>query len=90
MTQDAVEHVRRLIATMVEPAPAGGRAPELDDAVDLRAQGLVDSLGFLQLIAALEVRLGCGIDFSGLDSEHLTVVGPLCRHVARIWAAQHA
>jgi acyl carrier protein len=54
----------------------------LPDDLDLLASGLIDSFGFLELIALLEERLGIEVDLEGLDTEQLTVVGPFCRHVA--------
>ena len=43
---------------------------------------LVDSLGFLELIAQVEERFGLEIDFEGLDAEELTRVGAFVRYVA--------
>lgn len=54
----------------------------LADDVDLRAAGMVDSLGFLRLIGDLELRLAMPIDLSELDPSQLTCVGPLSRYVA--------
>ena len=54
----------------------------LTDDVDLRAEGLVDSLGFLRLIGDLERRLAVSIDLSELDPSQLTRVGALSRYVA--------
>jgi acyl carrier protein len=54
----------------------------LADDVDLRAAGLVDSLGFLGLIGDLERRLSVSIDLSELDPNQLTRLGPLSRYLA--------
>jgi acyl carrier protein len=60
-----------------------GMAPEdVADDFDLREAGVVDSLGFLELVTALEDQLGIELDFEALDPEQLTTVGPLVRHVA--------
>ncbi len=63
---------------------ASGRAPaaELDDSCDLLLSGLVDSMGLLELTAAISTYCGHDIDFESLDPEEMTVVGPLCRFVA--------
>jgi acyl carrier protein len=58
-------------------------ATSLPDDLDLRAAGLVDSLGFLRLIGELERRLSVSIDLSQLDPAQLTCVGALSAHVAR-------
>ena len=41
----------------------------------MRAEGIVDSLGFVRLITDLEARLGFEIDLADLAPEDLTVVG---------------
>ena len=66
----------------------GLTAGELTDDVDLRAAGLVDSLGFVQLIADMEDRLGYAIDLADMDPEQLTTLGPLAAHIARNGARQ--
>ncbi len=63
-------------------------APEdVGDDFDLREAGVVDSLGFLELVTALEDQLGIELDFEELDPEQLTTVGPLVAHVAAQAAA---
>ena len=68
-------YLRRVSGTLLVPH-------ELPDNLDMRVEGLVDSLGFMQLIADLEERLGFQIDFEDLDPAELTLVGPLSRHIA--------
>jgi acyl carrier protein len=63
-------------------AAVGADLAAVPDDFDLRAHGVIDSLGFLELITALEERLGAEIDFEALDPAELTVVGPLSRFVA--------
>ena len=84
MTGDAVERVKSLMASILEPRLLARRiaATTLRDGLDLRDEGLVDSLGFMQLILELETRLGGRIDLSDLDPEYLTNVGALARHIA--------
>jgi acyl carrier protein len=43
---------------------------------------MVDSLGLLELMTALQEHCGREIDFDALDPEQMTVVGPLCNFVA--------
>jgi len=52
------------------------------DTFDLLSEGIVDSLGLMELITALGEKVGFEIDFDGLDAEELTIVGPLARYVA--------
>ena len=48
----------------------------------LRDEGVLDSLGFVELIIALEIQLGTHLDLADLDAEDLTRVGALARHIA--------
>lgn len=64
-------------------AAEGSALPEdISDDYDLLLSGLVDSLGLLELTAALSDYVGGDLDFEALEAEQLTVVGPLCRFVA--------
>ena len=80
-----VEHIKSVIASILESKALGRRIPvaTLHDDFDLRDEGLVDSLGFVELLAELEQRLHCTIDLSEFDPEHLTNVAALARHIAR-------
>jgi acyl carrier protein len=65
------------------PASQGRDIPrELRDDYDLLLSGMVDSLGLLELMTALQEHCGREIDFDALDPEQMTVVGPLCNFVA--------
>lgn len=64
-----------------EELAALGMPAELPEHFDLHANGVVDSFGVLELIAAIEERFGLDVDFEELDPEDLTVVGPFCRFV---------
>ncbi|MGA3327462.1 MAG: acyl carrier protein [Terriglobia bacterium] len=55
---------------------------ELSDDCDLLLSGMVDSLGLLDLMTALQEHCGREIDFDGLDPEQMTIVGPLCDFVS--------
>ena len=83
MTQDGVESVKSLIASLLEPRllARGITMTTLPDDLDLRDEGIIDSLGFVRLIADLEARLGGRIDLIDLDPEYLTNVGALARHI---------
>jgi len=75
-TPDESVRIKALIASILKSTVA------LGDDLDLRRDGLVDSLGFVQLLTALETRLGHPIDLSDLDPDQLTKVGALARHIA--------
>jgi acyl carrier protein len=53
----------------------------LADDFDLLRSGLLDSLGFIELVAELEEHFGGTIDFEELDPEQLTLLGPFTRYV---------
>jgi acyl carrier protein len=80
----STEDVRVLLRSCLERSmsPLGLVPDQLADDLDLRAQGLVDSLGFVELMVKLEEQLGFAIDLVDLDPALLTTVGPLCRHIA--------
>lgn len=60
-----------------------GGAPQLSDDCDLLLSGLIDSLGFVELISAMSEHYGQEIDLDALDAEQMTIVGPLCDYVAQ-------
>jgi acyl carrier protein len=57
------------------------------DDLDLRACGAIDSLGFVELVVALEETFGVELELEDLDPETLTVLGPLSGHVGAQVAA---
>jgi acyl carrier protein len=62
--------------------PGVVHAQALTDDFDLRGHGVIDSLGFVQLLGELEAHFRCAISFDDVSPERLTIVGVLCRHVA--------
>jgi acyl carrier protein len=60
-----------------------GQFEELRDDCDLLDSGIIDdSIGFLDLLLAIQEFAGQEIDFDSLDSEAMSIVGPLCRFVS--------
>ena len=55
---------------------------DVSDDFDLRLNGAIDSLRFIQLMADLETRAGKVIDLADLDAERLTNLGVLSGHIA--------
>ena len=84
MMRRSDQDVRRLILSCLESSltDLGLASADVTDDFDIRASGLVDSLGFVQLIVNLEEQLGFGIDLADVDPEVVTVIGPLCRHIS--------
>lgn len=52
------------------------------DNCDLLLSGLIDSLGLMELLSAIQEYSGRDIDFDALDPELITIVGPLCDFVS--------
>lgn len=63
---------------------ANGRTAvqDLPENCDLLLSGMIDSIGLLELVTALQSFAGREIDFEILDPEEMTIVGPLCRFVS--------
>lgn len=61
---------------------AGLAADDLGDHFDLLTEGIVDSLGVLDMIAAVQEHFAIDVDFEAMDPEHLTMLGPFSRFVA--------
>ena len=55
-----------------------GTMPILDD-TDLLATGLLDSLGFVQLMAHVEETTGLAIDLDGVEPEQFTSISGFCK-----------
>lgn len=54
----------------------------LSDDLDLLLSGIIDSVGLLELVTAVNQHYGREIDFEALDAEQMTIVGSLCRHIS--------
>ena len=84
MTRVSAEDVRAIVLRELEaPLAAKGLKPQdVPDNFDLLTEGVIDSIGIVEMITALEQHFAMQIDFEELDPEHLTVIGPLCRYIA--------
>jgi acyl carrier protein len=84
VSQVSTDEIRSfVIQELDEQLRALGNDPEaLPDDFDLHESGVIDSLGILELITALEERFSLEIDYEELDPEELTKVGPFARYVS--------
>lgn len=91
MTRETLD-VRTFILSCVRQALAaiGMENRALPEDFDLRASGVIDSLGFVQLLGHLEARFDRAIDLSRVPPEQLTHLGVLSRHIAEQVAADDA
>jgi acyl carrier protein len=61
---------------------SGHRPDDVQDDFDLLLEGVIDSLGLLELIASIEDQFEIELDFADLPAEDLTRIGPFSRFVA--------
>ena len=72
-----------VLESIAEPLTALGlTAASVPHDFDLLREGVLDSLGFVELTIALEDHFGLQIDFEQLDPEQLGALELLSRHVA--------
>ena len=73
-----------LIRALDEPLRAHGLEPSaIADDFDLLESGVIDSMGFVDLIGKIEEALGAEIELDELDPEEHTKLGPLSRFLAQ-------
>jgi acyl carrier protein len=61
----------------------GNRRVEVSADTDLMESGLLDSIGFVELIVFMESQIGCNIDLTDVDPSEFTTVNGLCRIALR-------
>jgi len=76
------EKVRSFLLTLYAEKLKDMGLAEVPDDFDLLSAGLIDSMGVLEMVGALEKEFGFELDMSGMDTEQLTMIGPLARYVA--------
>ena len=54
----------------------------IEDDFDLMKMGIIDSIGFIRLIGAIEDRFNIEVDFEEMEAEELTVIGSLAKFIA--------
>ena len=83
MTPPSAAEVREFILAHLttQLGAMGIEQSDVSDSFDLLIEGVIDSFGIIELVMLLEERFGFEIDFSDLDADDLTRVGPLSRYV---------
>jgi acyl carrier protein len=83
MMHCSAENVRQFIVDHYPDAWAGRNltAERVPDSFDLLIEGVIDSLGVLELIGAVEEAFDIEIDLQYLDADQVTVIGPLSKYV---------
>lgn len=79
MSRPSAEQARRAVLDACAEAlrDAGFDPAQVDDGFDLRASGVIDSLGFVELVVELEQTLGVELDLDAADPARMTVIGEL-------------
>lgn len=54
---------------------------EITEDFDLMERGIIDSIGFIHLVSAIEEHFGIEVDFEDMDTEVLTILGSICRYI---------
>jgi acyl carrier protein len=73
-----------LLSKYSAPISGRGLAPaDVPDGFDFLLEGLVDSLGILEMVGSIEAEFGIELDLAALDAEQMTILGPLSRYVAQ-------
>ena len=76
------ELVAQAVSWVREKSPVAEAADApIDGAMDLFAAGLLDSVGFVELVAFIEEQAGGQIDLAEVDPEEFMTIQGLCRHV---------
>lgn len=83
MNETSVEPVRGFVLRhLADPLTAVGLHPEnVPDELDLLAEGVLDSLGLIGLLGAIEDHYGVVLDLEDIDPDEMGVVGPFCRYL---------
>ena len=55
---------------------------------DLLTHGIIDSMGFVDMMSAIEKRFHVSIDLEGLNAQQVTMLGPLCDYIERVSVAR--
>lgn len=81
-----VDNVRMFILNRYsEQLSAKGLQPEVvPDDFDLLTEGIIDSLGVLDIVNGIEEHFSIQVDLENVPPEDLTVIGRLSRHIARL------
>jgi acyl carrier protein len=85
MTYPSAADVRTYVLDQVKDGfgAAGVDLVTLPDDADLLADGVIDSFGALELMAATSDRFGIEGDWEDYPPEDILVIGAFCRYVER-------
>ena len=68
---------------LLKKAPPGDfDVMKIDDTFDFLEAGIIDSMGLLEMIEAMEDHFKITVDFEQMDTEKFTILGCFSRYVA--------
>lgn len=84
MSMITAEKIKEFLLKKFEPAlrDQGMGLEKVTDDFDFFAEGIVDSVGVLNLISDVEKAFNVKLDMEAMDAEQMTIVGPFCRYAA--------
>lgn len=83
------QKIHNVIETFVNEklAQQGRPTCALDPNCDLIVDGIIDSMGFVELTAYLESELGDAANPHEMDADDMTIIGPLTKFISNQLAA---
>jgi len=77
------DEVKRFIAEFLADALSENNVAESEvtEDLDLMKRGIIDSIDLINLIAGIEEHFNIEVDFEDMDTEQLTIVGPLAKYI---------
>lgn len=83
MSSPSADSVRRFILDRYSEAfDARNLLPDdVPNSFDLLSERVIDSLGLLELVGAIEDEFEIDLDLQDLDPEQMTVIGPLSSYI---------
>ena len=81
----SADEIRAVVLDRLSAALAakGLEPSEVPYGFDLLTEGIIDSLGIVELITDIQQYFSIEVDFDDLPPEDLTVIGPLCSYIAQ-------
>ncbi len=70
--------VSELRASFAENNVDVGAVP---DDFDLMKMGVIDSIGLINLLGSIDDRFDVEVDYEDMDTDDITVIGPLSRYI---------
>jgi len=79
----STEDVRTFVLQYLAKRSTNGNLDgmKIDDSFDFMEVGIIDSLGVIEMIAAMEQHFKITVDFEQMDPEEFTILAPFSHYV---------